>query len=186
MSPFSVQTILSLLYCGAKGNTATAMQNVLQLSDLATVQDVANNFYYLLLPFENSGLIQIANGIYVNDEYELRSAYEVIAEQQFFSTVSSVNFTENDAAAQTINDYVSGATHGKITDLISADSLKPDTGLVAVNAIYFNGRWATKFSNSDTKSGTTFYTSNTTTTSVDMMYKYVNLFYPKKKKQEQN
>lgn len=176
MSPFLVQTSLSLLYCGATGKTAATMQSVLQLGTDLTREDVANNFYYLLLPFKNNRLVNVANGIFVNNEYELLTAYESIADQQFFTTVSIVNFTENVAAAQTINNYVSGQTNGQITNLISSTNLSADTGMVAVNAIDFNGDWISKFPKSKTVSGTKFYTSITTSRLVDMMHTSVNIF----------
>lgn len=175
-----MQTALSLLYCGAAGKTATTMQSVLQLGSLSR-ENIANNFYYLLLPFKNNRMIDIANGIFVNDGYHLLPSYQSIADQQFFSTVSNVNLSASSAAAQTINKYVSGETNGQFTDLLSSASLSADNGMVAVNAIYLNGVWVSKFSKNQTVSGTPFYTSNTTSTLVDMMHTYVNYFWRKKR-----
>lgn len=173
MSPFSVQTALALLYCGAKEKTATAMRKILQLERLRSLQDVANNFYYLLLPFENDGIIQFSNGIYINSQYNLSPGFQYIAEQELFSNASILNFSESVAAAQTMNDYVSSQTSGKITDVISSDCLSADTGIVVVNAIYFDGSWVTPFNKRKTVNRTTFYTSSATSTLVDMMHTYV-------------
>lgn len=171
-----MQTTLSLLYCGAEEKTAAAMQNVLQLGNLESLQDVAENFYYLLLPFENDRIIEIANGIYVDSDYSLSPGFQYIAEQEFFSNVSSLNFTENVAAAQTINDYVSRGTNGKITNVISSDTFSVNTGILAVNAINFNGSWVSPFNKHKTVKRTIFYTSSATSTLVDMMHNYVYTF----------
>ncbi|XP_007467403.1 PREDICTED: serpin B6-like [Lipotes vexillifer] len=50
-----------------------------------------------------------------------------------------------------INTWVAQRTEGKITDLLSPNSVDPMTCLVHVNAIYFKGNWENQFNKQHTK-----------------------------------
>lgn len=165
---------LSLLYCGAKQQTADALKTGLQLENFATPKDVADNFYNLLKPLQSTNtrygnaVLQIANAIYVKDGYAIREKFRQIAVDSFYSQVANVNFTDQQKAAQTINNWVSNETHGNITDLIKPSSLTNDTGLVLVNTIYFNGFWRYRFYYSQTNT-TSFYTNLNSVRPIKMM-----------------
>lgn len=68
--------------------------------------------------------------------------------QKFYNAqVSNLNF--NDAKApQIINNWVQQNTNGKIKKII--DKVQPDNLLFLLNAIYFNGKWTTKFDKDQT------------------------------------
>ena len=63
----------------------------------------------------------------------------------FGTSPQTVDFSNPNAAADTINAWVAGQTHGKIKDIISPDAIKHLTGLVLTNAIYFKGNWTSAF-----------------------------------------
>lgn len=89
---------------------------------------VAEDFYYLLTPFQRQRFVtmQIANAIYVNEKYAIRSSFEKLATQKFYSQVANVDMSKKVAAAKIINGWVSETTHGKITDLVAAQSIKKE------------------------------------------------------------
>lgn len=62
-----------------------------------------------------------------------------------------MNFGDPTVAASTINSWISSSTDNLINNLISADSINPETYMILVNAIYFKGTWETKFNAADTK-----------------------------------
>lgn len=108
---------LSLIYCGAQGSTAAALKTGLSLENFPTKSAVADEFYYLLTPFQNVNshsygvaLLQIGNAIYVRDGYDIRSSFRQIAMDQFYSKVGNVNFADQQNAVQTINNWVSNET----------------------------------------------------------------------------
>lgn len=176
ISPLSIQTALTLLYCGAKGKTEKKLQKGLHLNRTSTKSEIAHDFHYLLAPYQNvpgsmsiNGLAQIANALYVAKNYKIRSNFRNIAKIDFYSTVQAIDFTKNIEAAKTINDQVKVDTDGKITKLLSAKNLKRHTKLILVNAIYFNGYWKHQFVAAKT-SKQSFYTCTGMTKQVDMMY----------------
>jgi len=74
-----------------------------------------------------------------------------LASRQFEAKLNQVDFrTQSESARAEINDWVSQATKGKITDLIQRGVLNPLTRLVLVNAIYFKGEWAAPFKKEQT------------------------------------
>ena len=81
-----------------------------------------------------------------------------------------------DAAAATINAWVSDQTHGKIQNLISAAAITTYTRLILTNAIYFQGNWATAFKASLTQDAS-FETSPGESSSVQMMQQVNELGY---------
>lgn len=170
---------LSLIYCGAKDRTADALKTGLVLKNFATPRDVAANFYNLLTPLQSTktrygnSVLQIANAIYVMDGYAIRESFRQIAVDSFYSQVANVNFTNQQKAADTINDWVSMETHGNITDLIDPSTLSSDTGLVLVNTIYFHGFWHYSFDYRQTNT-TSFYSSSTRVQPIKMMNQEVD------------
>lgn len=155
-SPFSVQTALSMLACGAQGNTATEMQNALRLGNLTT-KSIASNFDTLLTPFQSNSILHIANAIYVMKGYDIRPSYQTIVEQKFYSQICSINFANSQKAANTINEFVEQETHDKIKNLVSAQDFNQRSRLALINAIYFNGTWQHKFTPAASK--LPFYTN---------------------------
>lgn len=144
ISPFSVQTAMSLLFVGAGGKTVNILQKGLNLGNL-TQQQTAIDFRAVLTPYQGSNDVQIANAIYVMQGFRINSTYRNIVTQDFYSIIRALNFANNKASANTINQWVEQETHDKIKNLVSADSLGASTRLVLVNAIYFNGTWLNKF-----------------------------------------
>nr|XP_058934558.1 LOW QUALITY PROTEIN: serpin B6-like [Kogia breviceps] len=69
-----------------------------------------------------------------------------------------------------INTWVAQRTEGKITDLLSPNSVDPMTCLVLVNAIYFKGNWENQFNKQHTKERL-FKVSKNVEKPVQMMFK---------------
>lgn len=167
MSPFSVQTAVSLAFMGANGDTAQEMANVMHYGSVARTE-VADSFSNLFTSVESSPHLKIANKIYVHKDYAVKGEFNDIAVKKFRSEAQNLDFAENKAAAKTINTWVEDKTNNRIKDLISADSLDSLTRMVLVNAIYFKGFWENKFDPANT-TPRPFYTSETESVDVDTM-----------------
>lgn len=147
-SPFSVQTALAMMYCGAEGETATELQDGLVLGNFSQ-QGVANNFNTLLQPFQSNTDLDIANAIYLMKGFRIQPNYQTIVTQKFYSSINLLNFANSKKSANTINQWVEQETHDKIKNLVSAQDFNAATRLVLVNAIYFNGTWQHKFTSTN-------------------------------------
>jgi serpin B len=82
--------------------------------------------------------------------------------------VNNINFRNKKTAVTTINKWASTATHGKIDNLVSETDITDDTALILLNAIYFNAKWQTEFSDEDTIASP-FNTEDGSQTDVPMM-----------------
>lgn len=100
--------------------------------------------------------------------YSVKKAFNDVATKSFASEAQSLDFSQNDQSAATINGWVEDHTNNKIKDLIKADTLDADTRMVLVNAIYFKGFWTHQFKPSDTFKAP-FYLNDQDTVNVDFM-----------------
>ena len=134
-SPYGVASVCALLGIGAKGETADAFRNALELStnkpdEVARIfreakQDLCN-------AVEISDSVWLFQGFRPCDEYRTRAANGFGAEAR--------NTSYGDAAMREINAYVSDKTHGKIPRLLQ-EPPEPLTRMVAVNTVYLKAKW---------------------------------------------
>ncbi|XP_058125675.1 antichymotrypsin-2-like isoform X3 [Anopheles coustani] len=169
ISPFSISACLSLAAMGAGGLTAEQMFTGLNYGSAASAKStVADNYRRLLTRLESDSTVNVANKIYVMQNYGIKSAFNAIATNSFRSEAESVDFSQSEAAAKTINGWVESKTNNKIKDLISPDSLDDLSRMVLVNAVHFKGTWAYQFNPQLTRPFP-FWTSETESRDVPMM-----------------
>lgn len=107
-------------------------------------------------------MISDANSAWIHPEFRVLERYINTLKEKYAACV----FPLEDA--QTVNSWVSEATHNKITSIVDQNSVS-NTLLLLINAIYFKGMWQVPFD----KSMTTmlpFYTLHGTTRQVPLMY----------------
>ena len=148
-SPLSVATALAMAYAGARGETATQMANVLHLSQTPAAMESA--FAALLSDLNAAGQaggfsLSVADALWAQQGLPLAADFASAMQSDFGGALKQVDFAHDPAGAtQTINDWVSQQTNGKIKDLFAPGALNELTRLVLTNAIYFKGKWATAF-----------------------------------------
>jgi serpin B len=153
-SPYSISTCLAMTYAGARGETAAQMAQTLHFD--TNQKQLAASFGKLETQLNTKqkkiGIeLDIANGLWAQKKKPFLPAFLDVAKQSYGANLKQVDFrTGADTARTEINDWVAHKTKGKITDLIQAGVLNPETKLVLVNAIYFTGQWARKFDKHDT------------------------------------
>lgn len=146
-------TSLALLSQAAAGRTFDELRDGLHLND-SDKASVANNFYHFDTQLQkNLGDAQFSmvNQIYVQQGRALNKTFKEVATSKFRSGIETVNFGDRVKSADTINHFVEEKTHGKIKDLVSADSLSTDIAAILVNAIYFQAKWEIQFSEDRTR-----------------------------------
>ncbi|XP_066247830.1 antichymotrypsin-2-like isoform X2 [Euwallacea similis] len=174
-SPISAHAVLSMAYQGADGTTRAAFGKTLGVSDHL---EAAVGYQDVMKHLNNVSDVQLlmANKVYIMEGCALNPTFKEVTEKNFFSEVQSLNFSQSEASAKTINQWVEDKTQEKIKDLITPDLLNSATRLVLVNAIYFKGTWASKF-NKELTQKEKFYLNDNDTIEVQMMNAKGKYFY---------
>lgn len=161
-SSLSISQALSMLYVGARGNTADQMKDALQftLND-ALIHQGWNHLDQALAsrgqgakdsngdPFK----LKVTNALWVKLGFNLLDAFLDTLAQEYGAGLKGLNFTEDpEGARKIINDWVAAQTEDKIKDLLPQGSIQSNTALVLTNAIYFNAAWQFPFEESATTS----------------------------------
>ena len=166
-SPYSVTVVLAMLSEGARGETLTMMKKKMHLPEAETLRVGYRDIIPLLRTNERFTLDTV-NIAFVMKEFQVLEEFQTCLQENYHTHMSSLDFTENEKAARTINDWVKTQTQDKITDLIPADSLNALTRLVLVNAVYFKADWAAQFEKDRTVPGR-FWVTETESKEVEMM-----------------
>lgn len=155
VSPFSVWSALLATYMGSKGSTEAEIKNALSIQDIPK-QAVGMSYQGLRLWYnlkEKSSAkngkysYAAANRIFINDKLSLNHCIK----EHFSQEVEPINFGDSSQAVNTMNEWVSNMTRGKIKSLISKGSVNPWTQMVVANAIYFQSKWLYQFDSSATE-----------------------------------
>ena len=160
VSPASIVLALSMAQAGARGETATQMDNVLHsaagsdsgnginsldqaLAGLSgTFRDAAGTDQQLTL--------RIANAPFAQRDLQLQGPFLDALASKYGAGLRLVDFEKDPAGAcKLIDSWVSDQTVGRIPKLL--DSLDAATRLVLVNAIYLKAPWQTPFDETATK-----------------------------------
>ncbi|XP_055837733.1 serine protease inhibitor 42Dd-like isoform X2 [Episyrphus balteatus] len=169
ISPFSIQSALTLLYMGAEGNTAKEFQNLLHFSS-SNKTEIAENFQRIknsmMASSGQKAQIQSAERIYTR--FNLVPKFNQIASKYFQAQAEKVNFNLREQTANKINTWVENNTNNKITNLISPESIDDHTTAILVNALYFKAPWANQFNKRLTRKKP-FYMSARKSVNVDTM-----------------
>ncbi|XP_041670454.1 leukocyte elastase inhibitor-like [Cheilinus undulatus] len=95
--------------------------------------------------------ISLANRLYGEQTYHFKNDYLLKTKKHYSAELECVDFkAKAEEARATINRWVDDKTKGKIKELLQEGVVDGSTVLVLVNAIYFKGKWAQKFNESDT------------------------------------
>ncbi|XP_053596780.1 leukocyte elastase inhibitor-like isoform X1 [Microplitis demolitor] len=168
-SPVSVDIVLSMTNFGARGNTQKQLESSLSLPCDKTV--AKQGFQQLINSFNDvkGAELKLANKVFTASGSKLLSDFQEVTKTYFGSESQSVDFTNTEQAAATINNWCADKTNNRITELFKPSDVEGFL-LVLVNAVYFKGKWADKFNPEWTRSSP-FHVDENTTKDVQMMYK---------------
>ncbi len=168
LSPLSLRLALAMTYNGASGPTRQAMADVLGLTGLSD-QQVNDRFHALIESLEGLGegaQIQIADSLWANQQYQFYPEFIQACEASYEAEVANLDYGDP-ASVDTINQWVKEKTKGRIDNIV--DQLDPvNDVLVLINALTFDGKWATSFDPALTQAGP-FRLLNGSTTQAQMM-----------------
>ena len=88
--------------------------------------------------------------------------------ERFNDSMEMLNFAPSEAPHVHINKFVEETTKDRIKDFLSSDSIEPETLIILVNAVFFQGFWESEFDKSNTHKSI-FYEHGRMPVSVNMM-----------------
>lgn len=147
-SPYSLSTALAMTYAGARGETARQMAETLHF--LLAQEQLHPAFAQLaavMAAVAAKGAVElnVANALWPHTNYPFLADFLALTKRCYGVTTTSVDYSAEERAQATINDWVAAQTNDKIQALIPAGMLNGLTRLLLVNAIYFKGQWAYPF-----------------------------------------
>ena len=167
LSPLSVSFALGMTSNGAKGATLDGIKSTLDFTGFT--QDEINSYYNKLITelpkLDPQTTLNIANSIWYKQGFSVLPQFLQINTSYFNAKVQALDFS-NPSSVNTINSWVSGATNGKIPQIIA--QILPDDRMYLINAIYFKSVWGNKFDQSQTKP-MPFYLAGGSTVQTDFM-----------------
>ncbi|WP_293086356.1 serpin family protein [Okeania sp. SIO3B5] len=175
ISPSSIAIALSMTYNGAEGKTRDAMAKALNFQGMSLEEvNQANKELGILLNSLNPDIkLDIANSIWTKKGMSFEPKFLQRNQNFYQSKVSEIDF-EHPRSPEIINNWVNDITKGKIDKII--EKLEPNTVMVLLNAIYFQGNWEQKFSEDSTKEQP-FYLPNGTKKQHPIMFQSSRYLY---------
>jgi len=175
-SPYGLFQALTMVYGGARGDTAAQIRDVLHypLSD-EELHRVSNALNLALSSGEkdsnqnNSAFtLQIANALWAMQNGHIEESYQDLLSENYSAGMRTVDFAQSQEAADLINRWAQENTNDKIKEIANPDMFNANTRLALTNAVYFKGAWRFPFMEADTQKQA-FTLLNGDQVDVDMM-----------------
>jgi serpin B len=141
ISPASVALALDMVYNGARGTTREAMARTLHLNGI-TLEGLNRSSAELMAGLRNADpkvQLNIANSLW----YRPGMATDRDAVQRLMDTYDA-EIGDLTGGAAAVNAWVDKQTHGKIPTIVTVPDVATALAVLA-NAVYFKGKWSTKF-----------------------------------------
>ncbi|MFZ0826941.1 MAG: serpin family protein [Verrucomicrobiia bacterium] len=180
VSPFSINTALTMAYAGAREQTASQMAKVLHIPSGNT--NIHSGFAALLKALNGTNVVgcqfEIANSLWAQKGFTFLKPYQELLRDDYSASLNEINLTgwpkEFDpaiaaAARKQINDWIAERTRNKITEMVPPRLPDPETLLILVNGISFKGTWVTQFDKAKT-TDSPFHPTPGETISVPIMH----------------
>ncbi len=140
---------------GAKGATASEMDQVLHITDAGAIHHAMNGLDQQLasrngtFPGNDADFtveLSAANRVFGQLDTHFAASFLDLLAREYGASVGLVDYkTAANAARATINSWVAQRTHDRITELIKPNVLDAMTRLVLVNAVFLRADWAQPF-----------------------------------------
>jgi serpin B len=156
LSPVSVSSALGLAYLGARGETASAIANVLRLpatSGPALTTGLRDRLDLLASLARPGVVFSQSNRIWADKSLPPQPSYVAALRSAYRASLRQVPLVSDpEAARRVVNSAIDGDTHGHIPDLLPPGSLR-GIGWLLTNALYLKAAWAQPFGHVSTAPG---------------------------------
>jgi len=148
ISPLSASFALGMAMNGAANTTLAQMRSTLAFGTAsdAEINEGYKNLVALIRGLDTTVDVRIANSIWYRSTFPVAPSFLDAGRTYFDARIAPLDFA-SPAAPKAINDWVSGATAGKIPAIVDALG---DEVVILVNAIYFKGSWRQRFNPAET------------------------------------
>jgi serpin B len=174
ISPLSIYLALSMLYNGADNATRDSIQYALRLNG-TSIEDLNYTCKALQQQMtwaDNQVTLSIANSIWYDKSLQPLQSFLNVNDNFYNAEVQPLDFKDPNSV-NTINNWVSKQTNGKINQII--DKLD-GIAMYLIDAVYFKGSWKFAFDKSKTANAS-FTTGNGNITSSPFMALHDSLHY---------
>lgn len=143
ISPFSVYTALSMVACGANGNTAAQMNEILGLDEAGRNAFMAA--WIAALTGQDKVAFTCADSVWVNNRFreEVLDEFLKACADSYRAEVYAADM--NDKTVDDINDWTNKNTKEMIPAILEHGDLYSGIVAVLVNAITLDAKWALPF-----------------------------------------
>ena len=139
-SPYSISTAVSMIYEGARGETAEEIQHVFHLNTNESMRLKENRALYEAMSKKQGAELETANAVWLQTGYPIEENFTTKLKEYYQSEAHQQDFIgDPEAARLVINEWVENRTNNKIENLFPENSINPDVRLVLTNAVYFKG-----------------------------------------------
>jgi serine protease inhibitor len=168
ISPASVSISLGMTYNGAETTTREAFEEVLNYEGLTReeVNEITKELINVLVTNVKGNLLEIANSIWCDEGFPVKQGFIDLNSTYYDAQVKEIDL-QTAQALETINDWVSEKTHGKIDRIL--EKIEPSTVMILLNALYFNCVWEVEFDPKDTRQAPFYTDAGTEYGKVEMM-----------------
>ena len=155
VSPISITYALGMLDNGAAGETQAEINKVLgfEKAGAGGINAFCRKMLTEAPKLDKLTKVMIANTIYTNKDYELKTDFINKANTFYDATPETRDFNDG-KTRDVINKWGSDHTEGMIPEVLKKDEFDPDAVSYLLNAIYFKGAWSEKFDKSNTQNET--------------------------------
>lgn len=170
-SPYSIASALSMLDVGAGGTTKNELENALGITDLDKWNDEMKA--YLSKDWSQNTFVNTANSVWMNKgtswSTDIERDFLTPAKDYYSGEVYEADFNgQADKVVQNINNWVSTNTNKMIPEILK--EIPGGTVMMLINAVYFEGKWDTPFTEDKTFQSSFYGTDKESV--VDMMHLY--------------
>lgn len=151
IAPLSVSIALGMALNGAEGTTRDEIITMLNLGGMSqeTINETYQQLITLLAGNEEKVLFEIANSVWYDQTRMIpEQDFLNVNQKFFFADVLNLNFSQA-GAVDSINNWISDKTHGKIENML--DQIPGSAVLYLINALYFYGQWLYTFDKEKTE-----------------------------------
>lgn len=169
ISPFSIQTALTMATNGAKGSTLAEMLDAMDCGNcpVADLNLLHRDLTTLLTEQSGHPSVTVANRyFYDENRISVKALFLDALSAHYACGADNVNFSAEQAALDQINGWVKDNTKGKIDKILERITVYDVAFLI--NALHFKADWATGFS-PDLTSKQVFTKADGTTAQVDFV-----------------
>jgi serpin B len=150
VGPYSVTFAMSMVYAGARGDTAAEMADVLHATELEPeAWHEGINAYDLTLDARTAGSStewSSATKVWTRPGLALRDDYLDVLTGAYGSPLAELDFgADPDGARELINEWIAERTNELIPELWPPDSFSGQTAMVLVNAVAMDAPWEFPF-----------------------------------------